>query len=72
MAGNYVEEHQESQDFSEAAESSSEDETIDETVKEDMVKLEESFKEHGMRFRLINRIGEGASAQVPHSLELQG
>lgn len=46
-------------------ESESEDE-VDESVVEDMRKLEESFKGISQKYRLINRIGEGecASAHV--------
>ncbi len=39
-------------------ESESEDE-VDESVVEDMRKLEESFKGISQKYRLINRIGEG-------------
>jgi len=36
-----------------------EDEDIDDSVKEDMRKLEDSFPGISDRFRLVNRIGEG-------------
>lgn len=36
-----------------------EDETVDESVREDMNKLESTFKGISKRYRLINRIGEG-------------
>lgn len=32
---------------------------IDQSVREDMAKLEDTFEELGLRFRLIDRIGEG-------------
>ena len=54
----YIEE-EEGDDYSEESGSSSEGELIDETVREDMQKLEETFEENGMKFRLIDRIGEG-------------
>lgn len=38
------------------------EEDIDESVKEDMRKLAETFTGISERFRLINRIGEGMSA----------
>lgn len=45
------------------AESDNEDETpeedVDESVKEDMRKLEETFPGISEQFRLVNRIGEG-------------
>ncbi len=44
---------------SETTDSSSDEEQVDDSIKQDMLKLEESFKEHGMKFRLIDRIGEG-------------
>jgi len=43
--------------MSEQSEDSEDD--IDESVMEDMRKLEESFKGISQRYRLINRIGEG-------------
>jgi len=42
-------------------EEESEDE-IDATVAEDMRQFEESFRNIGQRYRLINRIGEGESS----------
>ena len=59
----YIEEEVDGEEHSEASESSSEEEPVDETVREDMLKLEESFQEHGMKFRLIDRIGEGKYAE---------
>ena len=48
------------QEGSECSEESAESEyAIDETVKEEMSKLEDTFREIGMRFRMIARIGEG-------------
>jgi hypothetical protein len=38
------------------------DDNVDESVAEDMRKLEESFKGISHRYRLINRIGEGKSS----------
>ena len=58
-AGLRVEENLQDKEDSETSDSSSEEEEIDESIKQDMLKLEESFKEHGMKFRLIDRIGEG-------------
>jgi cell division control protein 7 len=37
-----------------------EDDDIDDSVAEDMKKLEESFKGISQKYRLINRIGEGS------------
>ena len=58
----YVDED-ESEDENESSgcsESSSEDEAeIDEVVREDMAKLEHVFHDMGLKFRMINRIGEG-------------
>ena len=39
-----------------------EDDDVDESVKEDMRKLEESFPRIKRYYRLINRIGEGTAA----------
>ena len=38
------------------------EEEVDESVAEDMRKLEESFKGISQKYRLINRIGEGQKA----------
>lgn len=40
---------------------------IDETVAEDMRKLEENFKGISQKYRLINRIGEGALPYLEHA-----
>lgn len=37
---------------------------VDESVAEDIYKLEETFKGISTRFRLINRIGEGGRCQM--------
>ena len=45
---------------SECSEGSAESEyAVDETVREEMTKLEDTFREIGMKFRMIARIGEG-------------
>jgi hypothetical protein len=53
-----VDEHEDS--MSEGSENS--DDEIDDSVVEDMRKLEESFKGISQKYRLINRIGEGMSS----------
>ena len=58
-AGDHNEGEERGREPSEASDSSSEEEPVDDTVRQDMLKLEESFEEHGMKFRLIDRIGEG-------------
>lgn len=45
-----------------------EEDTIDDSVAEDMKKLEESFKGISQQYRLINRIGEGKLHQSLHIL----
>ena len=48
------------QEDSECSEESADSEyAVDETVREEMTKLEDTFREIGMRFRMIARIGEG-------------
>ena len=42
-------------------ESDYDEEEVDESVREDMVKLEDTFPGISDRFRLVNRIGEGTS-----------
>lgn len=37
---------------------------VDETVREEMTKLEDTFREIGMRFRMIARIGEGITRNL--------
>lgn len=50
----------ESPEEHEGSEESSEDEhEVDECVLEEMTKLESTFDEIGMKFRMIDRIGEG-------------
>lgn len=62
------EEDEDEQEGSECSERSAESEyTVDETVKEEMEKLEDTFREIGMRFRMIARIGEG-NARILASL----
>ena len=43
---------------------------VDESVAEDMRKLEESFKGISTRYRLINRIGEGEFGKIRSSAQL--
>lgn len=52
-------EDEDSNDASVSDDSGDSDDDIDETVIEDMRKLEESFKGISQKYRLINRIGEG-------------
>lgn len=40
------------------------EEEVDESVREDMAKLEDTFPGISDRFRLVNRIGEGISEQT--------
>ena len=48
------------QEGSECSDESGDSEyTVDETVREEMTELEDTFREIGMRFRMIARIGEG-------------
>jgi len=51
-------EHDPNMQFSDDDDDDSEEE-VDETVAEDMLKLEENFKGISQKYRLINRIGEG-------------
>ena len=54
------EEGEDEQEGSECSEGSAESEyAVDETVREEMAKLEDTFREIGMKFRMIARIGEG-------------
>lgn len=46
-------------DETDSAESEGSDDEVDETVAEDMRRLEESFAGISKKYRLINRIGEG-------------
>ena len=44
---------------------SSEDELeLDDSVREDMARLEDTFREIGMKFRMIDRIGEGDTKAI--------
>ena len=55
-----LEEGEDEQEGSECSEDSAESEyAVDETVREEMAKLEDTFREIGMKFRMIARIGEG-------------
>ena len=45
---------------SQRSEDESEDEVeVDKSVQDEMAKLEDTFKERGLRYRMIDRIGEG-------------
>lgn len=56
------EESEDGQEGSECSEGSAESEyAVDQTVREEMDRLEDTFRELGMRFRMIARIGEGDS-----------
>ena len=50
---------------SQRSEVSSEDDELefDGSVQEDMAKLEETFRENGLKFRMIDRIGEGDNSK---------
>jgi hypothetical protein len=50
--------------FDQDSDSTESDEEVDETVIEDMRRLEENFAGISQRYRLVNRIGEGM--QIPH------
>lgn len=50
--------------FDQDSDSTESDEEIDDSVLEDMHKLEESFAGISQRYRLVNRIGEGTRAHV--------
>lgn len=53
-------EGEDDQESSDCSEGSAESEyAVDETVREDMARLEDTFREIGMKFRMIARIGEG-------------
>ena len=63
------EEGLDAQEGSECSETSVESEyAIDETVKEEMTKLEDTLREIGMRFRMIARIGEGIARTLVSSV----
>ena len=53
------------QEGSECSEASAESEyAVDETVSQEMARLEDTFREIGMRFRMIARIGEGITTKL--------
>ena len=60
-----TDEHEESEDEQEGSECSEESEeseyAVDQTVREEMDRLENTFRELGMKFRMIARIGEGTA-----------
>ena len=43
-----------------SSETSEDDEEVDDCVQEDMNNLEDVFNERGLKYRMINRIGEGS------------
>lgn len=60
-----LEEGEDEQEGSECSEDSADSEyAVDETVREEMAKLEDTFREIGMKFRMIARIGEGTFSTV--------
>ena len=64
-----LEEGEDEQEGSECSEGSAESEyAVDETVREDMAKLEDTFREIGMKFRMIARIGEGSARILVSSM----
>ena len=52
-------EEQSYSDGSDGSESSEEHAVIEDSVREEMVKLEQMFKGMGLKYRMIDRIGEG-------------
>ena len=55
-----IQDGEESSEHSESSEELSEGEhEVDESVLEEMAKLENTFQEIGLKFRMIDRIGEG-------------
>lgn len=48
----------------ESDDSEEDDAQISETVRDDMAKLERTFQAKGLKFRMINRIGEGGMATI--------
>jgi hypothetical protein len=56
-----VEDEEDDEDLSEDYDESESEDEVDESVVEDMRRLEESFKGISQKYRLINRIGEGIS-----------
>lgn len=63
-----VEEDQDGEDLSEGSQCSDgvseNDREVDESTLEEMAKLEDTFKERGMRFRMIDRVGEGKARRM--------
>ena len=55
----HEEEEEEQEEEQEQEEEEEEEEEVDESVVEDMRKLEETFEGISLRYRMINRIGEG-------------
>ena len=58
------EEEQSYSDGSDGSENSEEHAVVDDSVKEEMVKLEHMFKGMGLKYRMIDRIGEGNSSPI--------
>ena len=59
------EEDWDAREDSECSERSAESEyAVDETVREEMTRLEDTFREIGMKFRMIARIGEGITRMI--------
>ncbi len=50
-------------DGSDGSESSEEHVVVEDSVREDMVKLEQTFKGMGLKYRMIDRIGEGDASK---------
>ena len=66
MPDNAEDEQQESYESSDDSESAAEDpDQIDEAVREDMDQLEDIFHSKGLKFRMIDRIGEGDICSFP-------
>lgn len=64
------EEASDAREGSECSEGSAESEyAVDETVRDEMNKLENTFREIGMRFRMIARIGEGIARKLVSYLD---
>lgn len=57
------------EDMSEGSQSSEdvsdEPREVDESTREEMAKLDETFRERGMKFRMIDRVGEGMAKKMP-------
>lgn len=51
-------------DGSDGSESSEEHVVIEDSVREDMAKLEQTFKGMGLKYRMIDRIGEGDASKL--------